>query len=1070
MPRDHRKKMWFGPDLSLWLLALILVPLALGQGTSGSISGVVKDQSGAVVPGAAITVRNLETNATRQTISQPDGRYVVPGLPGGPYELSAELAGFSKYVRSPINLLLNQQAIVDPSLQPAATAETVIVTEDAPLLNTSTTEVGVRFDEKRITDLPSSGQFGFGGGFRDVFGYALSAPGVSQLNSGNSAFTSGTNFSSNGMRPRGNNFMIDGQDSNDPSVTGRQQVMNNPDMVKEFRLVTNQFLAEYGRATGSVVNVVTRNGTNDLHGSAFWFNNNNRLNALSNLDKAAGNTKAPFLIENQFGGTAGGPIRRDSTFFFGSLQYWTIRQLGSGNTITGIPTEDGRQTIQRLAGSRPQVQALLKFLPAATTPLGSTVPLTVGGESVQIPVGSLTNSVGATTDNWQWSGRIDQNLGKHSLGGRYLFTSQLSDGNGQATPPGLTTKNEQRQQALSVFLTSNMTSKSLNEGRLSWQRLGNTTNASDPSSEEIPSIEVTELGLTGFNAATSRTAIGLAVNLPQFRFNNTYQIQDTFSWIRGGHSVKFGIDFRRVDVKSFFLPTIRGLLRYSSLQRLVDDVAEAANINGPLPGGESIQYYKWWDNYFFAQDTWQVTPAFTLNFGLRYERPGNAIASLYPVNDKIIEANGGHPVFALAPRPKDDNNNFQPRFGFSWNPRTGTGGILGWLTGGDKLVIRGGYARTNDFQFINLALNVASAFPFVAAINNSNLANAFVILPTLKPDLSNPAALNQLTRTIVAEDFRAPVAEQFTMEAQRQLALNTVLRVGYVGTKGTGLFQTLDGNPRTICATAPNCPRVDPARGVIRLRGNAASSTYHSMQISADRRFAAGFSGGAHYTWSNFIDNASDTFNPSARGEVAVAQDSYNRRADRGRSTYDRPHRFATNFVYELPFYRIQPGLAGHILGGWQVSSFLTFQSGSPFTALNGSDPGGALAGIDGLVGNAIRPNLSTTLPISSMSIEELLAAGGRSLFTRITAAERVGNVGRNTLRSDGIGNIDLSILKSTRITESHVLQFRLDMFNMTNTRNFAIPESRVNNAGFLNQWGTDGGNRRIFFSLRYSF
>jgi len=461
------------------------------------------------------------------------------------------------------------------------------------------------------------------------------------------------------MRPRGNNFMIDGQDSNDPSVTARQQVMNNPDMIKEFHLLTNQFLAEYGRAAGSVVNVVTKNGTNELHGSAFWFNNNNALNSLNNLDKQAGFTKAPFKIENQFGGTAGGPVRKDSTFYFGSLQRWTIRQIGSGNTISGIPTEAGKQLLQSLAGESPQVAALLKYLPAASTPVGKTIPVTVGNQTAQIPLGSLTNAVGSIFDNWQWSGRIDQNLGKHSLGGRFLFNDSLEDGSGQATPPGLTTQITSRQQALSLFLTSNLSSRILNEGRASWQRLGSTTNASDPSSEAIPSVEITELGLTGFNAGSSRTAIGLAVNLPQFRFNNTYQLQDTVSWIHGNHAVKFGIDVGKIDVKSFFIPTTRGLLRYSSFQNFVNDVAEAANLNAALPGGQTLVYYKWWDQYYFFQDTWKIGRTLTLNLGLRYERPGNAINSLVDLNQRVVQANGGNAVFNLTPQPKNDNNNFR---------------------------------------------------------------------------------------------------------------------------------------------------------------------------------------------------------------------------------------------------------------------------------------------------------------------------------------------------------------------------------------------------------------------------
>lgn len=438
------------------------------------------------------------------------------------------------------------------------------------------------------------------------------------------------------------------------------------------------------------------------------------------------------------------------------------------------------------------------------------------------------------------------------------------------------------------------------------------------------------------------------------------------------------------------------------------------------------------------------------------------------VVNALFRAAGGDQRYALSPVPKRDKNNLQPRIGFNWNPRLNDGGVLGLFTGGDKLVVRGGYARTNDYAFINIALNVASSIPFVAAINLSptpdagGITNAFTRLPTVQPSGLNPLLL---TRTIVADDFRSPIAEQFSLEVQRELTRDVVLRVGYIGTKGTALYQTIDGNPRLPFSTT----RVDPTRGVIRLRANAASSIYHSMQISFDKRLSRGFSGGAHYTWSAFIDDASEIFNPSS-GEVAVAQDSFNRRADRARSSYDRPHRFTGNFVYELPFFRQQKGFVGHLLGGWQVNAFFTFQSGAPFTVLNGADPTGALSGIDALVGNAIRPNLNTSLDLSSMSVEEIIRAGGAALFRRLGPNERVGNVGRNTLRADGIGNVDFGIFKNTRIRENQRLQFRAEMYNLTNTRNFGIPDGRVNSANFLNQWGTDGGNRRIVLGLRYVF
>jgi hypothetical protein len=696
------------------------------------------------------------------------------------------------------------------------------------------------------------------------------------------------------------------------------------------------------------------------------------------------------------------------------------------------------------------------------------------------------------------------------MGGRYLFSDSQQGGIGQVTPPGLTTQNVNRTQAMSVFFTSSFTPRVLNELRISWQRRANVTSAADPSSETIPSIEIPELGLTGFAASASRTAIGLAVNLPNSGFNNTYQLQETIAWTRGTHALKFGLDFRRVDLKSVFFPFIRGRLTYPtsqaglglpagtvSIQNFIDDVAAVANINKPLPGGQAVEYFRWYDYFFFAQDSWQVHPTLFLSLGLRYEAPGNALASLYPVNDAIQATNGGDPVFRLDPRPGRDLNNFQPRFGFAWNPRTADRSWLRFLTGKNSLVVRGGYARTNDYQFATLALIVGNSFPFVAALNSPGLANAFATLLTLSPDLSNPAALNLSTRRTLDKNFRSPIAEQFSLEIQRELDANTVFRVGYVGTKGTGLFQTIDDNPRTLCSAVPiridnpttgaftvlGCPRVDPSAGVILVVANTASSTYHSMQVSMERRFKGGLSAGAHYTWSSFIDTASDPFNPSVRGEVALAQNSFNRRADRARSTYDRPHRFSVNAVYELPFYRRQAGALGRLLGGWQVGGFLTLQSGTPFGPLNGSDPTAALSGINALVGDPIRPNLNTNLPISRMTLKELRQAGGSSLFSTLAPCirigttlacapgDRFGSVGRNVLRADGIGNVDLSVSKTTRLfAERHRLQFRVDFFNLTNTRNFGIPEARITNPGVLDEASTDGGNRRIFLGLKYSF
>jgi hypothetical protein len=1066
--RPSPRRLW--EPLALGLSLVLVVGVSAAGQTTGTVRGQVRDQQDAITPGATVTVRNVDTNSVRTTTVDSSGQFLVTNLPVGNYELTVELPGFTKYVRSGLTLAINQDAVVNVTLQAGALSETLQVTADATILNTTTSEVGVRFDTKRVAELPVINS-------RDVFSLALSAAGVSQLASGQSSFAAGTNFAVNGMRSRSNNFMIDGQDSNDPSITGRQQPLNNTDIIQEMRLITNQFAAEYGRAAGSVLNVLTKSGTNVFRGSGFVFHQNNDLNARTNLDKNRGLSKAPFFLETQYGGTLGGPIVRGRAFFFGGYQRWTQRFTGSGFTLDGAPTDAGRGILEAAAGSLPQVQALLAHLPAADATSGKSAQFTRGGQLFTVPLGTLTGAYDGYLNNHQPTARVDVVVSdKHTLAGRYLNNLQDSIAtNQQATPPGQTLLNTQNQHATNAWLSSVLSSRMTNEFRVAHQHLGNDSNPVDPKSLSIPSIEIAELGLTAFNAAQNRTAIGLAVNIPQYRFNDTYQFQNTLSYVPGNHALKLGADIRRINVKSWFVPTVRGLLRYPTLQRYVDDVAEAANINKPLPGGQEVNYYSWTDTFLFAQDEWRIRPSLTVSLGLRYELPGNSVDSLVELNQKILDTAGGDERFEFVPVPKQDTNNFQPRLGFNWNPQTNGTGILGWITGGDKFVVRGGYARTHDYAFLNLALNVASSFPFVAAINNSNLANAFVVLPTFSfTPTTNP---NLLTRTVVAEDFRAPQADQYSLEIQRELTTDMVLRVGYIGTQGRGLYQTLDGNPRepfcgNPCTTGP---RVDPSRGVIRLRANAADSSYHSLQLSLDRRLAGGLSAGAHYTWSKFIDYASDTFNISG-GEVAVAQNSFDLRSDRGPSSYDRPHRFAANFVWELPVAREQIGVMGRLLGGWQLSGALTFQSGSPFTALNGSDPTGAIAGIDGLVGNSIRPNLNTDLDISNMTIQELREAGGAALFRTLCgmpsttcAGERVGSVGRNTLRTDGIGNLDLGLIKNTRIAQ-HTLQFRFEMYNATNTRNFGVPEGRVSSANFLNQWGTSGGARTIWGALRYTF
>lgn len=1060
------------------LLALFVCSFySVAAQTTGSISGQVKDEKQAVIPNATVTARNVTTNESRTAQTDDEGRYRFTGMGVGDYELTVEAKGFAKHVQTGITLDLNQAATVEVTMKTGGVTEVVNVIENASLLNTSTAEVGTRFDERRLADLPVATN-------RNVYNVALSAPGVSQLGPNQTGFANGINYSSNGGRVRSNNFMIDGQDNNDFGVAGASIPLNNPDLIQEVRLVTNQLTAEFGRNSSSVFNAITKRGGNSYHGSAFWFHNDNTLNACSNLDKNAGSCNptatnpakrhAPFRIENQAGFTIGGPVMKNKMFFFGTAQRWWDRQLGSGVTIVGVPTEAGRAILQAQAGSRAQVAALLKFLPAAQTSGGTPVTFNIGATQFSVPTGSLTGSTSFVFNDWQASQRLDYNFNaNHQIFGRYIYQDSDTVGTGQASPPGNTNNNLSRAQGLNITMSSVFGPTWVNEGRFAYLRSASSTTSNNPDSETIPSIEINQLGLQGFNAASSRTAIGLGVNLPQFSIRQTYQYQDNLSHSVGSHAWKFGFDIHRSKLEQLFKPTTRGRLVYTTLNRFVNDVAQIATINKDLTGVARILNLDWHDFFFYGQDEWKVKPNFALTLGLRWELPGQPIQDLAAFNAPVLAAANNDPRYLVTPIPTRDKKNIEPRIGFNWNLRTRSDGVIGMLTGGDRLVLRGGYSRTHDYTFTNIALNIWSSFPFVAAATfptvsltlpgetaaAAGTSNAFANLstPSINPDT--------FARTVVAPDFHAPYYDSFSLEVQREVSKDLVLRIGYVGSKGTGLFETIDGNPRLPFSST----RVDPTRATIRLRANAASSIYHSMQVSMEKRLSRGFSAGLHYTWSSFIDEASEIFNPSP-GEIAIVQDSFNRRADRGRSTFDRPHRVAGNFVYELPWYRDQRGFVGHVLGGWQVNSSFSLQSGAPFSALNGSDPTGALSGIDTLVGNAIRPNVISTLPISNMSVEQLVAAGRFTLFQTLQPGQRVGNAGRNILRADGINNIDIGILKNSNIGENQKIQLRADFYNATNTRDFGIPQATVTNSGFLNQWGTNGGNRRIIVGLRYVF
>jgi len=1055
---------------------------AFSQSLTGSISGTVTDQNNAVVLGAAVFGKNTETGFVRSAVTNSSGLYRLTDIPPGPYEITIEAASFRKLERGGITLDVGQNAIIDVVLQPGEVVDSVTVNENASMLNSSTAEVSTRFDSRRLSELPISPN-------RSVYNVLLSTPGVIQLANGQATFATGLSFSANGGRVRSNNFMLDGQDMNDPTFTGAEVALNNPDAIREISIITNQFKAEYGHNAASIVNVMGKSGTNNYHGSLFWYHNNEYLNACNNLDKVAtgaptgfcnndaasdARKRAPRRNENQVGFTFGGPLTlpvfgdggdlhvwkgTNKTFIFGDYQRWSDRALVSGPTLGGAPTDAGRAVLQSVAGDRPQVQALLSSVPAGI-PNGTFATFVLPGQpsnqTHRVELGDFTGSSLFVFDDHQGSLRLDHTFNEKNLFYvRYRFDSQDSSGGGQVTPPGLTTVNESRSSALAIVLNTVLTSRSSNDARLAWVQFSSRGDAEFPLSKTIPAMSIVGLGIVESNQG-ARLALGFPNNLPGFREHDTYQITDAFSYVTGRHSVKLGVELRRTDARLLGILNTRGTLMYSTLSSFVNDSATSATKNFLLAGGESEGFYRWHEFYAFAQDEWRIQDNLTLTFGVRYEYPGDPFRYLRELNGRILAANGNNPVFRLGPIPETDANNLMPRIGFNWNPRTAKKGIIGFFTGGDKLVVSGGYSRTYDPIFMNLYVNMGISFPFVATPRLSTNGAYVAIRDTVVPELSQA---NLFTRTVVSADIRSPAIDQISFEVQRQLARDFLMKIGYIRTRGTGLLQNIDGNP---CLPLPTCTRVNPNLGIIGSTTNSASSTYDALQASLTKRLSRNFSAGLHYTWSTLIDDVTDVFAAST-SEFARSQNSFDRHADRARSGYDRPHRLTGNFVYELPFYQHQTGSTGKFFGGWQLNSFFTFQSGAPFTVTVGSDPTGS--------GNPIRPNLNTNLDLSSMTISEILAAGGANLFRGLSPGQRVGNAGRNILRSDGLNLVDFGIIKNTRLAENVRIQLRADMFNSFNSRNFGIPNGVLNSgANFLNQWATNGGNRRIVLGARLAF
>ncbi|MGH9751168.1 MAG: TonB-dependent receptor domain-containing protein, partial [Blastocatellia bacterium] len=699
---------YLNKSLMLAAMLLLITASAMSQTSRGTVSGIVSDPNGAVVPGAAITLTSDQTGVSRTTTSNSEGVYRFDAVDPGSYSVKIAATGFGNLNKTNIVVSANQVAQVDAQLAPGGQTLSVDVTaESGALLQTEAPVRGGNIESQRITELPFAG--------RNPVALALTIPGVSSNRGG---FGVGT-FSVNGGRGRSNNFLIDGTENNDISVAGQGFQITNPDAVKVVSVQTSNYDAEFGRAGGAVVNMITKSGTNKFHGSLSYLLDSRRDDALTSSEsRDPDNVKRgrpPFGIENIYSGTFGGPIIQNRTFFFGAYQEDRLRSSSQVQLTT--PTAAGRARLRELfpAGTSANVDLLLSATEQAVanaSPINLALGTVNGVNRGSIEFGTFFRSFAATDNIRQWQARVDHKLMESDhLSVRFLSNEEDNPKGGNAAFEGFDADFKSRLYNLLVAETHIFSSTITNEARIAYNRLDFGFPLSDPDGPagQLPRI-----------AVSSISSLGASTTFPQGRIANNYTIQDTITILRGNHTFRTGVDLlRQISTQAApFNP--RGSLTYAvspgftAFANFVDNFGGGGGA-ASRDFGSAIYFPSLYRTAAFFQDRWRATEALTLTLGLRYEHFGTPFNTLTtPAFTGLFNVD---PVtrtgpFGLPNKIPGDKNNFAPTFGIAYSPSF-TEGFLGRLIGERKTVVRAGYQMGYDSFFNNIASNAATSSPNV---------------------------------------------------------------------------------------------------------------------------------------------------------------------------------------------------------------------------------------------------------------------------------------------------------------------------------------------------------------------
>jgi hypothetical protein len=1039
-PNANARKIIGSLGLSI-LLLLLCAPFGLGQ-VSANLSGLVTDQSGAAVPAAAVTARDVDTGLARDTVTNPSGRYQFFALPVGQYEVRVKKDGFAEGVRTGIRLVVGEDAVADLNLRIGAVSEEVKVSGDAAIVSVTTQDVSGLVGEQQVKNLPLNGR---------SYDLLLTLnPGIVNFTSektggiGVSNSTTGNNFAVSGNRPQQNLFLLNGVEytgaaENNMQPGGTSQQLLGVDAVREFNVLRDSYGAEYGKRPGGQVIIVTQSGTNQIHGSAFEFLRNNALDAPNYFDQGS----APPFQRNQFGGALGGPIQKGKTFLFGN--YEGLRQHLHQTSAAFVPDAASR------AAANPSVVPFLNLWPVA--PAGA--PDFNGIAQVfSSPLQTIREDFGTA--------RLDHIFSAHdSLSGVYTIDDG-ADTTATTLNPYSTDVLTLREQVFSIEETHAFSSSTLNVARFGYSRAGYFfTGEPTPGTPAatVPGFllghQVGAVVVGGSAASNPQAQIGLAGsnNGSNLRIaRNLYTLEDRVTLTRGKHQFSFGAWFQPFQSNETIALSQYGQATFASLQTFLQGVTSSF-LYDPAPTQMN------WRSLFgaaYAEDTIRLTPKLVLSLGFRGEfssgwNEAHGRAANYTFTNGVISSQPhiGDSIFTV------NNAKFlpEPRIGLAWSPMS------------SKTVFRAGFGMYNELQDA-LGYRTDQNAPF-----NPTYSIAALPVSSLPIDPGAPVpAKALLVPGGVQPDMKMPTLLSWSFKVQQEVSPNTVLSVGYVGSHGYHEIVGIDANQPvpTICPASPcpatypssfpgalanapvpagsyyipaKTPKANPSIANTWTWFSQGISNYNALQVDLNHRFSHGFSLRGVYTWSKALDDG-DSLNATTAGNApGLVSNPYNLRADYGLATYDVRNIGVISAIYALPFGHGQAfggnlqGWRNALVGGWSVTSIVTLQDGFPFTPQLSYNPSN-----NGDTRNPVRPFVNPDFTGSAILGKPNQWFNPNAFLQPPPNSGFYGNLGRDTLIGPGLATWDFSALKDTPIHERLTLQFRAEIFNLLNRANFATP------------------------------